>query len=351
MFLETQLKEALQNSLANYDELDATVMQNVVNDVLKTVGVLFDQTVKIMWDGMLANKEGLDLAQKLSVILTGILDVDEEATSENIADVCSKLVPIAGTTLTSHVTDMWKERCELDDAVLADLIPAIVDYESNARHTKDYYEVFHTSSLRNAQETYDKLRSIYENSYKMNSVFHDMYDELSKQLVSFLSDWSIYKTASKEAANRLEAEKEHIKAQYDQKISNLGKELSKGTILLERTMEKLKVAEVKIKELKAVEALYNSLETKHADLSIDYELNKKTLAEMQVDYGLIKGEQKLYYTTMKELQECVSMAHEEGVKFQYHYVTTKLEKHGVEKALEMKEQECKKLQVRIGTKY
>ncbi|RYH20500.1 hypothetical protein EON65_23250 [archaeon] len=345
MFLETQLKEALQNALSKHDELDTTTLLNVVNDVLKTVGVLFDQTVKTMWDGMQANKEGLDLAQKLSVILTGLLDVDEDATADNIVDVCSKLVPIAGTMLNSHVTDMWKEKCELDDAVLADLSPAIIDHESNARHTKDYTEIFHVSSLHNAQETYDKLRSLYENSYKMSSVFHDMHDELSKQLVLFLSEWSIYKTASKEAANRLEAEREHIKAQYDQKVSNLGKELSKGTILLERTMEKLKVAEVKIKELKAVEALYNTLENKHADLLIDYELNKKTLTDMQVDYSLIKEEQKLYHTTMKELQESVCMAHEEGIKFQYHYIATSLEKYGVEKALEMKEQECRQLQV------
>lgn len=247
---------------------------NALSEAIHEQCSMFQTAIEALWQSMLNNRRGLDFFLKICMITESMLScASAETTNKDVADICAKLVPLAGASLgVNQLTGEWQKQLDIDAELVTSLTP-VLDFSTGRRRDKMFFEYFPADSQ---EKIHDKLGLSLDAAHKMASYVEDTGERVRDYLVDLLKDWSSAKTVVVDLDRRLEDERGKVKRQMELRVKAVGKELTKNQAQNERHQEQIKELEHQMVELQKVDTKFRecqlALEARnvsHADQGLE----------------------------------------------------------------------------------
>jgi hypothetical protein len=359
---------------------------------------MMEHAVHAMWDSLIVNRNSLDFYQKALVVFDGIVQcAADDTTNVRVAEICAKLVPVAGSTYNSHLTSAWQQACHIPASMVQDLTPLIVNYDTNERRSKTYEEFLHNAIAPSQQPaptdtattttaggddqstmgggdgtvtapgdehsvaataTSTQLKTddssvvsmdtavtaatqlsvlplpVYEEKLvraldtvqKMQEYGEQVKDRLNEDMVEVLREWSTSKTVHLELDERIELEREKVRRAGEVKLAAVAKELAKIMAMNEKNQEKLRDAEIKLKDIPMLTAENQRKQQALTEVKEKLESTETRLADRIKDFHDLQRVSTAQQNTIATLETNVH-----GLEQHISLVTTELAQEKAQK--------------------
>ncbi len=132
------------------------------------------------------NRRSLDFYLKMLIVLEGMISLtSESASNEDLAEICARIVPLAGS-MPSSLTTQWQDECQISDSIILDLVPTL-NLETGEKTVKKFGGFFAAES---AELVDAKVDMCLDTVTKMAQYASDSTTKLNTYLVDVLKDWS-----------------------------------------------------------------------------------------------------------------------------------------------------------------
>jgi hypothetical protein len=367
---------------------------NVMTPILHQFSRMLNFSIHSMWESLMFNRNSLDFYQKALVVFDGIVQcAAEDTTNSTVAEICAKLVPIAGSTYNSSLTTAWQKACCISPSIIQDLTPVIVNYDTNERRSKTYEEFLQstvvtgaTSIARDEQsaitenadqdqnsleaklddassvmtvatsntvfplQTYEeKLVTVLETVEKMQSYGETIKDRLNEDMVEVLREWSTSKTVHLELDERLELERDKVRRAGELKLAAVAKELAKVMAMNEKTQERLRDAEIKLKDIPALTAENQRAQQSLAETKEKLDTVEIRLADRIKDYHDLQRVSTAQYNKISNLESTLEDLEQQVTAVSSELQTEKLQKMTLDEYLRTRTAERDRLNQSLVT--
>jgi chromosome segregation ATPase len=231
------------------------------------------------WESLLINRKAMDYFLKMLIVLEGMISLtSENASNEDLAEICARIVPLAGSTLSSNITTQWQEECKISDDIILDLLP-VVNYDTGERELKKFDRFFESESQ---EKTSGKVALCLDTISKMSQYTTDSTLKLNSYLVDVLKDWSKAKGVFFDLDARIESEREKLRKQLEVRMNALARDVTKINKLYENALDKITKLETKVKELVRVEAELAICTTKLEEAEYNADVKTAQMEELRI---------------------------------------------------------------------
>ena len=256
---------------------------NAFSGVLHKFCTTFIGALDSAWQSLLINRQACDFFLKMMIVLEGMVSLTSDTASNNdLADICARLVPLAGSSLNGNLTAQWQEECGISDEIIVPLVPLpVANGSSLAKENQKFTAFFDINNMDKQFDINKRIALAVETIEKMSTYATDASDKCAVYLVDMLKDWSNAKGVTFEMDTRIDAEKEKLRKQLELRMNAMARDVAKVNKLYEQSLDKNAKADVKIKELQKYEMMYRETVTKLEESEFNVGLRDQIISELR----------------------------------------------------------------------